>query len=159
MASKSHQYMNHYHTLFLETSIQTRYKGCKRRYKYVGRPLSLLFFTGNRVQVCKLKLRPKWSTNPIVITGIFPHLPLDFSWCQPLKKNSCVRNHPFKTLANFYGFWPLLPPLRNCLHSSGHTRNSWHLTAPKNNLGALILVSSVIFLRCQKLGICHMYLV
>ena len=55
LASKSHQYMNHYHLLFLETLIQARYKGCKRKDKDVGIPLSLLFFTVNRVQVCKQK--------------------------------------------------------------------------------------------------------
>ena len=89
----------------------------------------------------------------------FSPFAIGLSLISTTKKTSCVRNHPFKTLANFYGFWPLLPPVGNCLHSSGHTRNSWHLTAPKNDQGALMMVSSIIFLRFQKLGICTiMYL-
>ena len=46
-------YHHYYYLLFLEILIQAGYKGCKRRDKDVGRPLSLLFFTVNQVQVCK----------------------------------------------------------------------------------------------------------
>ena len=45
--------------------------------------------------------------------------------------------------------WPTIR-LRHQLPTSVHTHNSWHLPALKNDPGALILVSSTLFLRRQN---------